>query len=524
MSFSLFAVLKGLLIQNEVDRSKQVALQVDASATANTTTTIVAAQTANRTITLPDASDALLTASSTATLTNKTIDADGTGNVISNIDNANIKAAAAIDAAKIADGSVSNAEFQALDGVTSNIQDQIDDKADDSALTAHISDTTTHGTTGDIVGTSDAQVLTNKTIDGDSNTVQDLALSSLKTDLTDASKFLVRDASGIVISSTKAVPTGDVVGTSDAQVITTKDIDGGTASNTSRLTIPKNTKANLDALTRKEGTLVYASDENEVYADDGTTLVALSGGGGGGANTALSNLVSVAVNTDLLPNSNDARNLGSDAFEWGNIYVKQILHSGGGGSEDMYILVSSNGGDIKLSPDVAGGGIIEAGSHVIANINNTYDIGSTSFLWKSLYAVNAKDSSGNNQVDFSNRQLTSGATVKLDWSGTNVSLNTRKLTSVSDPTTAQDAATKAYVDARIYSIQSQPSVGGSGATETLNIPGMSGSDTVIGVFQETAGANNQVMLSAVQSGVNVNVTWAADPGAGAIVRVAIIKV
>ncbi len=43
----------------------------------------------------------------TQTLTNKTFDVDGTGNSLSNIANATIKAAAAIDATKIADGSIS---------------------------------------------------------------------------------------------------------------------------------------------------------------------------------------------------------------------------------------------------------------------------------------------------------------------------------------------------------------------------------------------------------------------------------
>ena len=70
-----------------------------------------------------------ITASSTDTLTNKTIDADGTGNSITNIENANIKASAAIDATKIADGSVTSAEFQHLGSVTSDIQTQIDAKA-----------------------------------------------------------------------------------------------------------------------------------------------------------------------------------------------------------------------------------------------------------------------------------------------------------------------------------------------------------------------------------------------------------
>ena len=70
----------------------------------------------------------LITASSTDTLTNKTIDADGTGNSITNIEDANIKAAAAIDATKIADGSVTSTEFQFINSLSSNAQTQIDSK------------------------------------------------------------------------------------------------------------------------------------------------------------------------------------------------------------------------------------------------------------------------------------------------------------------------------------------------------------------------------------------------------------
>jgi len=78
---------------------------------------------------LHDRIDAGVTASSTTTFTNKTIDADATGNNITNIENANVKASAAIDATKIADGSVTSAEFQYLNTVTSNVQTQINGKA-----------------------------------------------------------------------------------------------------------------------------------------------------------------------------------------------------------------------------------------------------------------------------------------------------------------------------------------------------------------------------------------------------------
>ncbi len=338
MAISLFGIIKGLLVQREDDRTKQLEVSVNSSATTGTKTTLQASQTANRTVTLPDATDTLAGISAAQSLTNKTIDADQ--NTITNIENADIKAGAAIDAAKIADGSVSNAEFQLLNGITG----------------------------GQVVTTSDAQTLTNKTIDGDDNTVQDLALTTLKTVLADANKFIARDASGIPVS-VNTVPAGTVVGTSDSQTLTNKtidadsntitnienadikagaaidrsklasgtashvlindgsgvmsseatlaksrggsgqdnssvnfpasgtlatlagteqltnkDIDGATASNTSRITIPKASKSTLDALTRKQATVVYASDQNALYVDNGTTLLPVGSGSGGSKN------------------------------------------------------------------------------------------------------------------------------------------------------------------------------------------------------------------------------------------------
>jgi len=333
------------------------------------------------------------------TLTNKTIDADS--NTLTNIENADIKAAAAIDASKIADGSVSSVEFQYLSGVTSDVQSQlnstasatalsdhindtidahdasaissvasgnlaatdvqaalnelqtdVDSRAASGDLTAHINDasdahdasaissvaagnlaatdvqaalnelqtdvdtratsanltshtsaTSAHGVAGNIVGTSDTQTLTGKTIDGDDNTISDLALTSLKTALGDASKFVVRNASGVVVSNTKDVPAGVVVGTNDAQVLTAKDFDGGTASNTSRLSIPKNTKTNLDALTRKEATAVYATDVKKLFIDDGSVLLPV-GSDGGGLDTFFTEAFEITVPTALASGNN----------------------------------------------------------------------------------------------------------------------------------------------------------------------------------------------------------------------------
>lgn len=65
------------------------------------------------------------TLDNTQTLTNKSI--SGASNTITNIPSSAL--ASGVDAIKIADGSVSNTEFQYLDGVTSSIQTQLNGKA-----------------------------------------------------------------------------------------------------------------------------------------------------------------------------------------------------------------------------------------------------------------------------------------------------------------------------------------------------------------------------------------------------------
>lgn len=101
-----------------------------------------------------------------------------------------VNASAAIAATKLADGSVDNTEFQRLG---------------------------TAGTAGagNLVTTDGTQTITGKTIDGDDNTVQDLALTSLKTALADANKVIRRDAAGIVVSD-NALPNSSTLVTTDA--------------------------------------------------------------------------------------------------------------------------------------------------------------------------------------------------------------------------------------------------------------------------------------------------------------------
>ena len=108
-----------------------------ATANAHETTLAVTDPTADRTITLPDATGTValtsdltnyITASSSTTFTNKTIDADATGNNITNIEDANIKAGANIAQSKL-DLAVTTAQVAAgtlvvaSEGIGSNNND-----------------------------------------------------------------------------------------------------------------------------------------------------------------------------------------------------------------------------------------------------------------------------------------------------------------------------------------------------------------------------------------------------------------
>lgn len=237
--------------------------------------------TANRAMQLPpgDIDSTLVGEANTQTLTNKTIDGDnntvqdlpvtaiktviGDANKVILRDgsgvptsallvNANVSASAAIDATKVGNGDVDNTELSLLNGLT-----------------------------GSIVTPTSTNTLTNKTIDGDNNTVQDLALTSLKTDLAGADKVLGRDTSGIVQNRNDIPNNAPMVTTTSTQQLTNKDIDGGTASNALRQTLPKNTTTNLAALTRKQATIAYDTTLNQVVIDDGSAFSPITGASSG---------------------------------------------------------------------------------------------------------------------------------------------------------------------------------------------------------------------------------------------------
>ena len=83
---------------------------------------------------------------------------------------------------------------------------------------------------------------------------------------------------------------------------------------------------------------------------------------------------------------------------------------------------------------------------------------------------------------------------------TDFDIASNKLTNVTDPASAQDAATKAYVDARVNGLLPK---GGVRAVATSNVASLSGTTTIDGV---SLGVNDRVLLVAQTSGAE-NGIW-----------------
>ena len=113
------------------------------------------------------------------------------------VEDINVAAGAAIQRSKLASGSADHVLINNASGVMTSEATLSKTRGGTGADNSSV----TFPSTGIIVTRAATETLTNKTIDGDDNTLQDIAITSLKTVLADANKVILRDASGVVGSA-----------------------------------------------------------------------------------------------------------------------------------------------------------------------------------------------------------------------------------------------------------------------------------------------------------------------------------
>lgn len=413
-------------------------------------------------------SSPVLTEAHSATITNKTIDADL--NTISNIGEAELaddavatakiqdlavtdaKIAAGVDATKIADGSVGNTEFQYLDGVTSSIQTQLDDKA--NRTLSNLTGPT--AINQDLIFDKAAPLIA--TPDALSGPTEGLSITTGDTP----------DATAGTITIDPGVGNG-----AQAETQITSDL---------RFTTPEAGVLFTDASNTFEYAIRPATATENVLIvlppDQGVTGQALFTDGGGttywgniptaGANDTLSNLVSpTSINQDLLPSGNETRDIGSNTLRYDDIFVRKITTQ----------VIAAEGNVSKLGLDISAGNAVDIRSSTVNPATLSLTTGDLTGGSGPIAMRTGGASGGTGRIDIATGDATGGSTglisiqtgtpgafapsgnIELTTGATSgtrgqiivdarqLSMSSAKIVDLDNPTNAQDAATKAYVDA-----------------------------------------------------------------------------
>lgn len=302
-----------------------------------------------------------------------------------------------------------------------------------------------------LVGRDTTDTLTNKTIDAASNTISNIANSNISASAAiDRSKIAAGTASHVLInagdgtlsseatlsksrggagadmSSVTFPSSGTIATIAGTQAFTNKDYDGGTASNSSRLTLPKAAKATIDGLTRKEGTLLYSSDTDAVYVDDGSTLTELVPGLALSAHRNGSDQTGVAPNGSYIQmNLNSVASNGASGFSTlsgystanGNFVVPKtgryrmtanIYINGTNVLNNRYYLAIRRGATFGGSSDLRTGPtqVPPASTAFQIGVYGTFSLTANDVIWLALVGI------GDNSA---NQLSTSGGVANTCW-------------------------------------------------------------------------------------------------------------
>ena len=309
----------------------------------------------------------------------------------------------------------------------------------------HIEATTGHGATGAVVGTTNTQTLTNKTLTSPvitTPTITSLALGD--------GNIIFEGATADAFETTLTVaePTADrtvtipdatttLVGTDTTQTLTNKTLTSPTITGTGAIagTFTGNLTGNVTG---------------NVSGSSGSTT------GNAATATALATARTFQLTGDV-----EASGVTFDGT--GNVSLTTVIGTGAIVNADVNASAGIAYSKLSLGGTITSADLVD-GTIVNSDINASAAIALSKLATDPLARANHTGTQTASTIsDFDTQVRTSKVTDLAAPTGS-FSMNSQKITSLLDPTSAQDASTKAYVDAQVNALVD----GAPGTLNTLN--------------------------------------------------------